>query len=437
MAILTYLVNQLRAGEAATPYSMVSALKSPLLPADLRDDEIVINQWLADDLNIQPGAELSLEYFAPDQIAQLIERTNRFRVRAVIPMTHPLCDRSLMPDFPGVAKAEHAGDWETSFPLVHKIRPKDDEYWQRYRGTPKAFVTLAAGQSMWANRFGNVTALRLGLDQTLEEPAAVQLLRETEQALKRALRDALTGEATSRAPSIGNASSALRPQISAADLGFEILPVRQQALAAASQSQDFGGLFLGFSFFLILAALILMALLFQFGLEQRTAELGTLLALGFEPRRVRRLLLGEGTALAFVGGVIGVAGGIVYAKAMLHGLTTVWREAVGTSTLTFHVTSLTLIIGLFSAVAVSALTIWLVLRKQARQPARALLMGEVEGRAGVPPAPGGGRADRVAGLAKRGATPSGGLCGGGGGGGGGPPPSPRRASRPRSSGKKR
>ena len=38
---------------------------------------------------------------------------------------------------------------------------------------------------------------------------------------------------------------------------------------------DFGGLFIGFSFFLIAAALLLMALLFQFGLEQRATEIGT------------------------------------------------------------------------------------------------------------------------------------------------------------------
>jgi putative ABC transport system permease protein len=53
---------------------------------------------------------------------------------------------------------------------------------------------------------------------------------------------------------------------------------------------------LGFSFFLIIAALLLMAMLFQFGLEQRASEIGTLLALGFTPKQVRKLLLREGVA---------------------------------------------------------------------------------------------------------------------------------------------
>jgi ABC-type antimicrobial peptide transport system permease subunit len=68
-----------------------------------------------------------------------------------------------------------------------------------------------------------------------------------------------------------------------------------------------------------------MALVFQFGLEQRTTEVGTLLALGFTPKRVRRLLLAEGTLVAFLGGVLGVIGGIAYARLMLRGLTTIWR----------------------------------------------------------------------------------------------------------------
>ena len=59
-------------------------------------------------------------------------------------------------------------------------------------------------------------------------------------------------------------------------------------------------------------------------------------------------------------------GGVGYAKAMLYGLTTLWRDAVGTSALHFHATPLTLVIGLFASVGVCAVTIWIVLRKQAR-----------------------------------------------------------------------
>jgi ABC-type antimicrobial peptide transport system permease subunit len=342
--ILTYLVNQLRAGELSVPYSMVTAAGAPLTPPDMKDDEVLINQWLADDLRLKAGDSLDLTYFLAESGASLVERTNRFRVRSIVPMEGIHGDRTLMPEFPGLAKAESTQEWDAGFPLVHKIRDQDEAYWKKYRGTPKAFVTLAAGQRMWANRFGNLTAIRFPVP------------------LNRNISDVTAAIETSLLSSIDPSS-----------LGLRFEPVRAQALAGASQSQDFGGLFIGFSFFLILAALILMALLFQFGIEQRTNEIGTLLALGFTPSRVRNLLLGEGVAIAFIGGLLGMLGGIGYAQAMLYGLATLWRDAVGTSALRYHVTPMTLVIGLFASVAVSAVTIWIVLRKQARRPARELL----------------------------------------------------------------
>ncbi len=356
--ILTYLANLLRAGTNATPYSMVTAAGPPWTPADLRDDEILVGQWLADDLKVKPGDLVELTYFLPESGARLTEATNRFRVRALVPMELPWADRTLMPEFPGLEKAESTADWDTAFPLVHKIRPKDELYWKLYRGTPKAFVTLAAGQKMWGNRFGNLTAIRFPVPP---EPAA---------------RD---GRATVTAEDYRTALerkilATLKPE----DVGLRFEPVREQALRAADQSQDFGQLFLGFSFFLIAAALLLMALLFQLGVEQRGREVGTLLALGFRPRQVRRLLLCEGVTLAALGAGLGALGGVGYAQALLLGLATIWHDAVGTSALQFHATVGSVAGGIVASVAVAAVAIGLTLRGLAKRPARELLAGEAE-----------------------------------------------------------
>src|SRR5205807_3747784 len=72
--ILTYFVNELRAGNKAAPYSMVTGAGVPLLPPDARDDEIVINQWLADDLQAKPGDQLQLAYFVPGTTRRLEEK---------------------------------------------------------------------------------------------------------------------------------------------------------------------------------------------------------------------------------------------------------------------------------------------------------------------------------------------------------------------------
>jgi hypothetical protein len=342
--VLTYLANLIRAGDRATPYSMVSAVGGPFLPAGMHDDEILVNEWLAEDLQVKPGDTVALSYYLADSGSRLAERTNSFRVRAVVPIKGIYADRTLMPGFPGLAKAESTRDWDAGFPLVYKIREQDEAYWKKYRGTSKAFITLAAGQAIWANRFGSLTAIRYPVPTN-------------------------SFASSYREAAYRNLVANLNP----ADLGFRLEPVREQALKAAGESQDFGQLFLAFSFFLVLAALLLMALLFQFGLEQRAAEVGTLLALGFTAKQVRRLLLAEGVALAFLGGVLGALGGLAYARAMLWGLATVWRDAAGAASLHFHASTLSLLAGLGSSTLVAALTIWLALRKQARQPVTELL----------------------------------------------------------------
>jgi putative ABC transport system permease protein len=340
--VLTYFVNELRAGNRMTPYSMVTAMGPPVVPADMRDDQILINQWLANDLNAKPGDLLRLSYYVIGASRRLRELTNQFTVRGIVPLAGAAADRTLMPDFPGIEKAESTRDWDSSLPIkLDRIRPQDEAYWKQYRGTPKAFVTLSAGQKMWTNRFGTLTAVRF--------PPGTQA-SELSRGILRSLEPAAVG------------------------LAFQ--PVRQQALAASEQAEDFGQLFIGFSFFLIVAALLLMALLFQFGIEKRTSEIGTLLALGFTPRQVRRLLLGEGLALALAGAALGVPGGMAYARLMLYGLSTIWRTAVGTSALQYHATALTLAIGAFSGVLVAWAVMWLALRKQVRQPARELLTGD-------------------------------------------------------------
>jgi putative ABC transport system permease protein len=337
---LTYFVNELRDGQRATPYSMVTAAGASLLPGDMRDDEIVLGQWLADDLQARPGDELRLTYYVLGTTHRLEEKQDQFRVHSIVPMAGMAADRTLMPDFPGIAQAEKTENWDAGFAIdLQKIRPKDEQYWKQYRGIPKAFVTLAAGRRMWGNRFGDVTTIQFGKSQA------------SEQSIRQGL------------------AAALDP----AAIGLVFQPLRERALAASGQAEDFGGLFLGFSFFLIAAALILLALLFQFGLEKRATEIGILLALGWPARLVRRLFLLEGLAIAVLGGWLGAAGGVLYAKGILWGLATLWRSAVADSTLRFHITAASLATGAVAGIIVSTIVIRLALRAQTRRPARELL----------------------------------------------------------------
>ena len=348
--ILTYFANEIRLGTNMVPYSMVTATGAPLVPKELKDDEIVLGQWAADDLGAKVGDSVKLSYFVVGIGRKLEEHTNTFRVHSIVPLSGIYADKSLMPDFPGMTDAANCRDWDTGFPIrTDAIRDKDEKYWDEHKGTPKAFISLAAGQKLWSNRFGNLTAIRFDRGQLTTNQIA----------------------------------SAIQQKLDPASVSLSFLPVRQQALTAVDQSQDFGGLFIGFSFFLIVAALLLMALLFQLGVEQRAREVGTLLAFGFTPKQVRNLLLGEGSVIAIIGGVLGAIGGIWYAQGMLYGLANLWRDAVGTSSLSFHAEPQTLVIGTVSSIIVAVITIWLAVRKQVQRPAKELLAEGAEERRSV------------------------------------------------------
>jgi putative ABC transport system permease protein len=350
VGILTYFVNELRLGDKATPYSMVAAVgRSPdagsIIPTEMQDDEIILNQWIADDLGAKVGDLIEVRYFTLSTMRKLQETTASFRVRQILPMTSRAVDPDLMPDFPGLANVDNCRDWDSSIPIdLDKIRQKDEEYWNKYRGAPKAFITLQAGQKMWANRYGNLTAVRYPMG----------------------------------AISAPNLAENLLNTVTPASVGLVFLPVRQSGMKAGGGSTDFGSLFLGLSMFLIIAALILTSLIFVFGVEKRSGQIGMLLAVGFSPKKIRRLLVIESGALAVIGAIIGSITALLYTRMMIYGLATAWQSAVAGSTIWFHAKPTTLFAGAFATVIVSLIAIWLTLRKQVSRPARELLAGNPE-----------------------------------------------------------
>ena len=357
LGIFTYFVNEIRIGDRATPYSMVSAA-GPLnaatagngtprivrhdgpAPESGSDDGVVINQWLADDLGAKPGDALQMKYYVPGEGHRLIEQTNRFVVSRVVPIEGAAADPDLMPSFPGMDSAGTCGDWKSGVPIdLSAIRPKDEDYWKQYRGTPKAFISLATAQHLWGNRFGDLTAIRI--------PAALEPPPLIAQRLER--------------------------EMDPAALGFVFQAVREPAFRSSAEAVDFGPLFIGFSLFLVVAALLLTTLLFVFSVEQRSAEVGTLLAVGIPPARVRRLILAEGALLALLGGVAGGLAGPLYARALLHAFVRMWPGALGMPPIAVSAAGPGWMLAAASGVALALIAMWITLRRQQDRAPRELL----------------------------------------------------------------
>ncbi|MFZ4628712.1 MAG: FtsX-like permease family protein [Blastocatellia bacterium] len=379
-SFLTYLANTIRRGEREVPYSLVTALEIPrgatrsaavpptLLPVTGATTPesprngvdthppLVLNQWAAKDLDARPGDLVSLDYYLWREDGTLGTATTTFRLAGVTPLEGLAADRNLVPEYPGITGSESLSDWDPPFPLdLGRIRKVDEDYWDQYRTTPKAYLPLTEGQSLWTTRHGRLTSLRLiapvgPLGQTLATSE-----KDLEERLRRAL-DPLA-------------------------FGVAVQSVRAENLAASRGATDFGAYFSYFSFFLMASALLLVALFFRLGLEQRARELGLYWALGFSGRQVRWLFLREGALLAGIGSLLGIGGALLYGALMMFGLRTWWVGAVGTSLLQLHINPGSLLVGGLAGVGIALIAIALTLRSLSHSSPRRLLAGSLVERA--------------------------------------------------------
>ena len=363
--ILSYLSNELRIGERVTPYSVITArdlsrldAPAPAADAGAGPPPVILNQWTADDLGASPGDSLTIEYYLWEDEGLLTTQETELRVAGVVPIEGVAADPDLTPDYPGITEATDVIDWDPPFPVdLGLIRPVDETYWDDYRTTPKAFIPLAAGQEMWASRWGQVTSVRL----TPADGGAAGL-------------DAVAAEV----------GGALRETLDPLALGFVVYPARSLALEASAGATDFGLYFIYFSFFLVVSALLLASLFFRLGVEQRLRELGLLRATGWTPRAIRRLFLSEALVLSAAGSAIGVAGAVGYAWLIMLGFRTLWIDAVGTTRLALDPSPVTLAAGAAGGILAALLSIAWTLRALSPATPRSLLTGGVAEVTGVP-----------------------------------------------------
>ncbi|MEN8155492.1 MAG: ABC transporter permease [Bacteroidota bacterium] len=332
-AIVTYFVNSIGCETRSTPYSFVSTLPDSWLSPG----EVIINRWLADDLEAGEGDTIRMTYFEVGPLRELEEATTPFVVKAVVPMEGRFGDATLMPALPGLSDAGNCRDWDTGVPIeLERIRDRDEDYWDRYGGVPKAFVSVAMGARMWENRFGTYTAFRYQTSGT-EDPGISQL------------------------------EAAIMEQIDPAMLGFVPEPVRSKGLDAAASGVDFSQLFGGLSFFLLLAGILLIVLLFLLNIESREEQLGTLVVMGIPVRMVRRIMFIEGVAVSILGALAGLALAIVYNRLVFHALNGIWRDVVRTEMMHVDVRTITLVTGWTVTVTIALVALWFPLSRKLKR----------------------------------------------------------------------
>lgn len=348
---LVYLANAISDGVNEIPYSVIAAvdpqLTAPLGPylnpsePPLADDEILLADWPDSPLATKREDTITVRYFLPESDGKATEASATFKLRGRVPLTGVGADPYLAPEFPGITDKLTLGDWDPPFPYDNsKIKKRDEDYWDRYRATPKAYVNQSVGRKLFGSRFGFATSVRFAA---------------TSSADAQRIQDKLLEK--------------LKPE----DFGLVFENVREKALAASQSGTDFGGLFVGFSMFLIAGALMLVGLLWKLNLERRASEIGLLFAAGLRIRTVRRMLLVEGMIVAALGAILGLILAIGYGWLMLKLLAALWPDDGVASFLTLHVEPQTPLIGFFAMMLLTGATIWWSLRSL-RQVAPAMLL---------------------------------------------------------------
>jgi ABC-type lipoprotein release transport system permease subunit len=346
--VLTYFVNSITAGTNQTPYSFVSTLSAgqftgisyggqPAAGSGDRspgEDGIIVNQWLASDLGIVTGDTVRLEYFVPGPLRRLEEHAVSLKVEGVVPIEGLFADMNLMPDLPGLSDAGHCRNWEAGIPIdLEKIRDKDEDYWNEFRGTPKAFISLQTAGRLWKNRFGDYTAMRFRADE-MDHKSLVKVFRD---------------------------------HLDPADLGIRVENVMDSGMKAARNGVDFSQLFIALSFFVLVSSIILTALLFHLNLAKRIRHAGTMATWGYPKKLIRSVYLIEGGLIALLGGLPGVLLAILYTRFVFKMLERVWSDIVRTSILEISIQPLTLLTGFLICILISWLAIYFTLQRNLRK----------------------------------------------------------------------
>ena len=363
---LTYLANTISANGKTVPYSTIVALPtdegefSELLNRSAtelefpgengRHSEIILNTWTATDLGVEVGDEISVTYYRVGSGEEYITETALFRLKGILPIEGITADRDVIPAFPGIHGTADMSEWESPFPIDYTlIRSKDEAYWDEYGATPKAFIPLETGKQLWKNRFGDLTAIRMGIapDADLQ---ATRTLFETEFLKK------------------------IQPE----QVGFQFLALQSDGLQAAGGATDFGTLFSSLSAFIIIAVALLVGMLFRIGVEQRSREIGILQAVGYPLTKIRRRFLYEGGIIVGIGSLWGCLLAVGYAQLMIFGLQTWWLPAIGTPFMELHVSVWSLLIGALISLAVVMLSIRLTVHKVGKTSTVSLLAGKAD-----------------------------------------------------------
>ena len=362
---LAYLVNEIICKTDTMPYSFVTATNrwkgEPLSGRDM-----ILSDYAAKRLHVSVGDSVRMAYFHANDLKNLETKEMKMRVKAIAPLSDFMGDSLLTANFPGLTNVDKCTDWDSDLPInMDHIHKSDEDFWHRYRQTPKAIVAYDAVKADWSNSFGSATALRF--DSKVEgqrskvrgERLGVRVKGKVESG-KRGQKTLTSNPSTlTSPPTQGDSGGILNSTPSTLNSKLSVFNLqRQNGMLLANSGTDFSGLFMALGFFIILSAILLMLNPLTEMYAQRSDELRLYAQLGFTHRTIRWLMFRESFSIILLASPLGVLTGVLYSAFKLWLLGNVWSGATHTEGFTLHVNALTLFLGWLIGIIVCALSLW-------------------------------------------------------------------------------
>lgn len=307
--VLTYFINSMEYGDEVISYSTFSGIdfkqdrafgefysEGSVLDIDsLEPDELILNDWTADHLGVKPGDQVEINYTILDKSYRSSDHKLTFTIKAIFDMTGKATSEWLLPNLPGISEVETCSDWDPSFDIdLSQIEASDQDYWDLYAGSPKAYIDLDTARALFGNFQGNTTHIKILLDGK----TAVQM------------------------------ANTLNATFDHEDYGLTVESVKSDQLATREGLWIFTGMFLTFGGIIVLAGAILMVNIFTgigFG---RKREIGILRSQGATRLEVGAAFFTEGAVYSIICSALGVLGGLGLGYVLVHALNTVWKASV-------------------------------------------------------------------------------------------------------------
>ncbi len=313
---LSYLVNDIINNTDTVPYSFVTAVDR-WCGQDLRGQEIILSDYAANHLKVVVGDSVRMSYFLSKDLKNLETREQMFCVKAIEPLSAFMEDNLLSTEFPGLSNVEKCTDWDSDLPIkMDRIHKEDEDYWNKYKQTPKALVSYDAVVKDWSGSFGTATALRLSVEKSKAIPQKF----------------------------------------------LTVISPREQGIYSANNGTDFTSLFLALGFFIIVSAVMLMLNPLYEMFAKRGDELDMYVMMGYRQKTLQWMLFRESFSVMLFASPFGVLAGMFYSYITLWLLGNVWSGATHTEGFAVHFNPLTILIGWGVGMVICAISLWVVVR---------------------------------------------------------------------------